>query len=83
MKNWDLLKDTEITLRIKLGSKTLLLADVRKLDIGSTVELDRLANDPIELMMGDTVVAHGEVVVVDGNFGIQITTMVRSINYGN
>lgn len=83
MKNWELLKDTEITLRIKLGNKDLLLADVRKLDIGSTIELNRLANDPIELMMGNTVVALGEVVVVDGNFGIQITKMVKGFNNGN
>ena len=43
------------------------------MDIGSVVELNQLANDPLEILVGDKVIAMGEVVIVDGNFGVQIT----------
>ena len=43
------------------------------MDIGSVIELNQLANDPLEILISDKVVALGEVVIVDGNFGIQIT----------
>ena len=43
------------------------------MDIGSVVELNQLANDPLEVLVDDKVIAKGEVVIVDGNFGIQIT----------
>jgi len=43
------------------------------MDIGSVVELDQLANAPLDILVGDKVIAKGEVVIVDGNFGVQIT----------
>jgi iron chelatin ABC transporter, substrate binding protein len=43
------------------------------MDIGSVIELNQLANDPLEILIGDKVIALGEVVIIDGNFGIQIT----------
>jgi len=51
----------------------MLLKDVLNMDIGSVIELNQLANDPLEILVGDKVVAMGEVVIVDGNFGVQIT----------
>ena len=51
----------------------LLLKDVLTMDIGSVIELNQLANDPLEILIGDKVIALGEVVIIDGNFGIQIT----------
>ena len=53
-------------------SKKMLLKDVLSMDIGSVIELDQLANDPLEILVGDKVIAMGEVVIVDGNFGVQI-----------
>ncbi len=50
----------------------MLLKDVLSMDIGSVIELDQLANDPLEVLVGDKVIAMGEVVIIDGNFGIQI-----------
>lgn len=51
----------------------MLLKDVLTMDIGSVVELNQLANDPLEILIGDKRIAYGEVVIVDGNFGVQIT----------
>jgi flagellar motor switch protein FliN/FliY len=51
----------------------MLLKDVLSMDIGSVIELDQLANDPLEILVGDKVIALGEVVIIDGNFGVQIS----------
>jgi flagellar motor switch protein FliN/FliY len=53
----------------------MLLKDVINMDIGSIVELNQLANEPLDLLVDDKKIAEGEVVIVDGNFGIQITSI--------
>jgi len=53
----------------------MLLKDVLNMDIGSVVELNQLANDPLEILVDDHIIAEGEVVIVDGNFGVQITSI--------
>ena len=73
MKNINLVLDVKMPLKVRIGSKKMLLKDVLAMDIGSVVELDQLANDPLEVLVDDKVVAYGEVVIVDGNFGVQIT----------
>jgi len=72
IKNIDLIKDVTLPLRVRIGHRKMLLKDVLTMDIGSVIELDQLANDPLEILVGDKVIAIGEVVIVDGNFGIQI-----------
>jgi flagellar motor switch protein FliN/FliY len=42
------------------------------MDIGSVIELDQLANEPLDVLVGEKIIAKGEVVIVDGNFGVQI-----------
>jgi len=73
MRNIGLILDVKLPLKVRIGSKKMLLKDVLSMDIGSVVELDQLANDPLEVLVDDKVVAYGEVVIVDGNFGVQIT----------
>jgi len=73
IKNINLILDVKLPLKVRIGSKKMLLKDVLAMDIGSVVELDQLANDPLEVLVDDKVVAYGEVVIVDGNFGVQIT----------
>jgi len=73
MRNIGLILDVKLPLKVRIGSKKMLLKDVLSMDIGSVVELDQLANDPLEILVDDKVVAYGEVVIVDGNFGVQIT----------
>jgi flagellar motor switch protein FliN/FliY len=73
MRNIALIMDVQLPVRVRIGSKKMLLKDVLSMDIGSVIELNQLANDPLEILVGDKVVAMGEVVIVDGNFGVQIT----------
>jgi flagellar motor switch protein FliN/FliY len=72
IKNISLIMDVQLPVRVRIGTKTILLKDVLKMDIGSVVELDQLANAPLDILVGDKVIAKGEVVIVDGNFGVQI-----------
>ncbi|MGP1579739.1 MAG: flagellar motor switch protein FliY [Wolinella sp.] len=73
MKNIGMLMDVRLQVKVRIGQKKMLLKDVISMDIGSVVELNQLANDPLEILVDDKVIAKGEVVIVDGNFGIQIT----------
>jgi len=73
LKNFSLIMDVELPVRVRIGTKTVLLKDVLNMDIGSVVELDQLANEPLDVLVSDKIIAKGEVVIVDGNFGIQIT----------
>ncbi|MGE4296027.1 MAG: flagellar motor switch protein FliY [Campylobacterales bacterium] len=75
MKNIQLLMDVRLTVRVRIGKKRMLLRDVINMDIGSIVELDQLANEPLDILVDNKKVAEGEVVIVDGNFGIQITSI--------
>ena len=75
LKNLKLLLDVKLNLRVRIGSKKMLLKDVINMDIGSIVELNQLANEPLEVLIDDKKIAEGEVVIVDGNFGIQITSI--------
>lgn len=72
-KNINMILDVRLSVRVRIGQKRMLLKDVISMDIGSVIELDQLANDPLDILVDDKVVARGEVVIVDGNFGIQIT----------
>jgi len=71
-KNLDLLLDLELEVSIRFGRRQMALKDVLDLSAGSVVELDRLPQDPIELILGGRVIARGEAVVIDGNYGIRI-----------
>ena len=72
MKNIELIKDVKLPIRVRVGSTKIPLKDVLGMDVGSVIELDQLAEDPLEILVGDKVIAYGKVVVVDGNFGVQI-----------
>lgn len=71
--NISMLLDVKLNVHVRIGQKRMLLKDVIAMDIGSVIELNQLANEPLEMLVDDKVIAHGEVVIVDGNFGIQIT----------
>lgn len=75
-QNLEMLLDVDLELSVSFGNTTLVLQDVLKLSSGSIVELNRSASDPVELLVNDAVIARGEVVVVDGNYGIRITEVV-------
>jgi len=75
IKNLKLLLDVKLNVRVRIGSKKMLLKDVINMDIGSIVELNQLANEPLDILVDDKKIAEGEVVIVDGNFGVQITSI--------
>ncbi len=71
--NLDLLMDVELEATLRFGGKEMLLGDVLNLVPGSVVELDQQIQDPVELVIGNKVIARGEVVTVDGNYGLRVT----------
>jgi len=78
--NINLIMDVKLPVRVRIGQKKMLLRDVLSMDIGSVIELNQLANDPLDILVDDHVIAQGEVVIVDGNFGVQITTIGSKID---
>ncbi len=75
MNNISLILDVKLPVKVRIGKKRMLLKDVLNMDIGSVIELNQLANDPLEILVDNHVIAEGEVVIVDGNFGVQITSI--------
>ena len=72
-KTFDLLLDVALPVSVSFGRKSLQIREVLKLNTGSIVELDRLVSEPVDVIVNDCVIARGEVVVVDGNYGVRIT----------
>lgn len=68
----DLLLDVELEASIRFGSREMPLSEVLDLGAGDVVELDRQVSDPVDLLVGDKIVARGEVVLVNGSFGLRV-----------
>ena len=71
----DLLADVEIEVTAELGRRRMSLGEVSRLDVGSVVELDTLAGEPLVLFANGRRIATGEAVVVDGQFGVRIQAL--------
>lgn len=71
--NFDLLLGVNLNLTLRFGQCVKLLREVLDLNSGSVIELDREVNEPADLLLGEKVIARGEVVIVDGNYGIRVT----------
>jgi len=71
-RNLDLLLDIELSASLRFGTRQMLLKDIIELCSGSVVELDRRVQDPVELLIDGRVIAKGEVVIVEGNYGLRI-----------
>jgi len=69
----DLLLDVELEATLRFGCRELPLGQVLDLGPGDVVQLDRTVNDPVDLVVGDKIVARGQVVLVNGNFGLRVT----------
>jgi len=69
----DLLMEIELDATLQFGSRELPLKEVLALSLGDVLELDRHVNEPVDLVVGDRIVARGEVVVVEGNFALLVT----------
>jgi flagellar motor switch protein FliN len=69
----DLLLDVELEATIRFGCREMPLGEILELGAGDVVQLDRHISDPADLIVGDKIVARGEVVLVNGNFGLRVT----------
>jgi flagellar motor switch protein FliN len=76
--NIDMLLDVKLPVSIELGRTTLPISDILHWGPGAIVELDKLAGEPVNLLVNNVLVARGEVVVVDENFGLRITSLLSS-----
>ncbi len=74
--NIALLRDVPMTLTVELGRTTQLVQDILGLGEGSIIELDKLAGEPVDLLVNGKLIAKGEVVVIDENFGVRVTDIV-------
>jgi flagellar motor switch protein FliN/FliY len=72
----DLLLDVELEATIRFGGRHLALRDILSMSVGSVVELDKRIDEPAELLVAGRLIALGEVVVVDGNFGLRVTHVI-------
>ena len=69
--------DVPLAVTLRFGQRQLTLRELLQLSTGSLVELDRQVEEPVDLMLGDRLIARGEVVIVDGNYGMRVTEVVE------
>ncbi|MGD0308303.1 MAG: flagellar motor switch protein FliN [Acidobacteriota bacterium] len=70
--NIDLILDVELEVAVSFGGAQMALRDILKLGVGSVIDLEKGVNDPVTISVNDKPIAHGEVVVVDGNYGVKV-----------
>jgi flagellar motor switch protein FliN/FliY len=75
----ELLMDVELDVTLRFGERQMVLHDILDLNAGSVVELDKNIQDPVDLLVGGKVIARGEVVVVDGNYGFRVMEIVSPL----
>lgn len=73
----DLLLDIELDATIRFGSRELPLKEILELGAGDVLELDRRVSDPVDLVVGDKIIARGEVVISGGNFALLVTEVAE------
>jgi len=72
----DMVLDIPVNLSVEIGRTRINISNLLKLNQGSVVELDRIAGEPMDIMVNGTLIAHGEVVVVNEKFGIRLTDII-------
>ena len=68
--------DVQMSLTVELGRTKMYIKDILGLGEGSIIELDKLAGEPVDLLVNGKLIAKGEVVVIDENFGVRVTDIV-------
>ncbi|RKZ89666.1 MAG: flagellar motor switch protein FliN [Gammaproteobacteria bacterium] len=76
--NLDMVMDIPVTISMEIGRTKINIRNLLQLSQGSVVELDRLAGEPMDVLVNDTLIAHGEVVVVNDKFGIRLTDVISA-----
>ncbi len=75
----DAILDIPITLSVEIGQTKISIRNLLQLNQGSVVELDKLAGEPLDVMVNNTLVAHGEIVVVNEKYGIRLTDVISTL----
>ncbi|MGR9106353.1 MAG: flagellar motor switch protein FliN [Gammaproteobacteria bacterium] len=76
--NLDVILDLPVTISMEIGRTRINIRNLLQLNQGSVVELDRLAGEPMDVLVNGTLIAHGEVVVVNDKFGIRLTDVISA-----
>jgi flagellar motor switch protein FliN/FliY len=74
----DMILDIPVTISMEIGRTKINIRNLLQLSQGSVVELDRLAGEPMDVLVNNTLIAHGEVVVVNDKFGIRLTDVISA-----
>ena len=74
--NLDVILDIPVTISMEIGRTRVNIRNLLQLNQGSVIELDRLAGEPMDVLVNGTLIAHGEVVVVNEKFGIRLTDVI-------
>ena len=74
--NADVLQNIPVTISVEVGRTSLKIRDLMRLTQGSVVELDPLAGEPLDLLVNNTLVAQGEVVLVNERYGVRLTSVI-------
>jgi len=72
--------NVELNVTLRFGKRQLTLREVLELTTGSVVELDRQVEEPVELLLNGLVIARGEAVVIDGNYGLRVTEVTQPVS---
>ena len=78
-KKLDTILDIPVTISMEVGRSKISIRNLLQLNQGSVVELDRVAGEPLDVLVNGTLIAHGEVVVVNDKFGIRLTDVISQI----
>ena len=76
--NMEVILDIPVTLSVEIGRSRINIRNLLQLNQGSVVELDRLAGEPMDVLVNGTLIAHGEVVVVNEKFGVRLTDVISA-----
>jgi len=74
--NADVLQNIPVTISVEVGRTAIKIRDLMRLTQGSVVELDRLAGEPLDLLVNNTLVAQGEVVLINERYGVRLTSVI-------
>ena len=74
--NLELIKDIQVSLTVELGRTDMMIEEILELTTGKVVELNKLAGEPLDILINGQLLARGEVVVVDENFGVRVTSII-------
>ena len=75
----DLIADIPVRVTVELGKARKSVSEILALTSGAVIELDKMAGEPVDILVNGKLIAHGEVVVIDENFGVRITDIIAGV----